>query len=207
MIVVVDYGRGNLYSLAQALGHLGVEFKTTRDPDHVASAATIILPGVGAFGDAMAELSECALVEPIRDAAARGIPVLGICLGMQLLVDSSEEFGRHVGLSLVPGTVRRLPEEGPMRIPNVGWRTLHVLRGDPLVDGLEDGAMVYFVHSYAPVLADPGNAVATTPMNGVEIPAVIRRNQVVGYQFHPEKSGPAGLDLLRRFFEFAAKGR
>jgi len=145
------------------------------------------------------------LIEPLREVARRGTPLLGICLGMQMLVDRSEEFGPHEGLGLIPGTVKRLPEgdedSNAVRIPNVGWRPLRPVPGDPFLGDLATGAMMYFVHSYAPVVEDAAHVAATIEVNGVDVAAVIRRGNVVGCQFHPEKSGPAGLDLLRRFLD------
>lgn len=208
MIAVVDYGRGNLFSLGQALRHLGAAFEMTGEVAHILAAERVILPGVGAFGDAMAGLKARGLIAPLREVAERGTPLLGICVGMQMLADESEEFGVHEGLGLIPGTVRRLPEggekAGAVRIPNVGWRALRPVPGDPFLGDLGEGAMVYFVHSYAPVPHDPGHVTATIAVNGADIAAVIRRDNVVGYQFHPEKSGPMGLALLERFLELPA---
>ncbi len=143
--------------------------------------------------------------------ARRGTPFLGICVGMQVLVTRGEEFGVHEGLGLIPGTVKRLPEGSAgadaIRIPNVGWRELHPNRDDPFLGDLAEGTMVYFVHSYAPVPDDPGYVSATIAVNGTDDPAVIRRGNAVGYQFHPEKSGPAGLGLLERFLELPAAAK
>ena len=205
MIAVVDYGRGNLFSIGQALRHLDAPHEIASDPARVACADRIILPGVGAFGDAMAGLGARGLVEPIRDQARRGIPLLGICIGMQMLCDESEEFGRHAGLGLVPGKVRRLPDggdaAGSIRIPNVGWRRLHHAAGDPLFAGLDGDPTVYFVHSYVPVADDGRDVAATIPINGIDAAAILRRRNILGYQFHAEKSGPVGLALIRRFLE------
>ena len=208
MIAVIDYGRGNLFSLGQALRHLGAAYETTQDPQRILAAERVILPGVGAFGDAMEGLASRGLVEPLRQAARRGTPFLGICIGMQLLVDRSEEFGDHEGLGLIRGAVRRLP--GPtgapddVRIPNVGWRTLRVAPGETFLDGIAAGTMVYFVHSYVPILDDPGEVAASIRINGADVAAVIRRGNIVGYQFHPEKSGESGLALLDRFLRLPA---
>lgn len=205
MIVVVDYGRGNLFSTGQALRHLGVEYDVTADPATVGRARRIVLPGVGAFGDCMEGLRARSLIGPLKSAAADGVPMLGICVGAQVMLDAGEEFGRHEGLGLVPGTVRRLPEGngGPdsIRIPNVGWRLLRT-RGE-FFDGTPEGAMVYFVHSYAPFVAHGGDIAATIAVNGVDVPVAFRRGNVVGFQFHPEKSGPIGLDLIARFVRSA----
>ena len=205
MIAVVDYGRGNLFSLGRALEHLGASYTITADPAAVRSAERVILPGVGAFGDAVAALADSGMIEPLRDVAANGTPLLGICLGMQLLIDRSEEFGSHAGLGLIPGTAKRLPEpadgSGPGRIPNVGWRPLEIGRNDDMLAGMAPKTMMYFVHSYVPVVEDPSTVVATIEFNSVDVAAVIRRENVVGCQFHPERSAAAGLDFLRRFLE------
>lgn len=201
-IAIIDYGRGNLFSIGQALRHLDAEYIITSDPAQIAAADRIILPGVGAFGEAMAWLQAAHLVDVLRDAGHRGIPFLGICLGMQLLTDRSEEFGDHVGLGLIPGVVRRLPEGRDVRIPNVGWRELEPRPSDPLLGDLPDRTMMYFVHSYAPVPTDPTHIGATINVNGQHVAVAIRRGNVIGYQFHPEKSGPQGLELIRRFISF-----
>jgi glutamine amidotransferase len=207
-VTVVDYGRGNLFSLARALDHLGVPHVVSEAASAVEVASCIILPGVGAFGDAMQGLRERDLVAPLQQAARAGTPVLGICLGMEVLVSRGEEFGMHDGLDLIPGTVKRLPQgqddPNEIRIPNVGWRALESDTDDPLL-GQAD-AMYYFVHSFTPVLDDPAHIVATTPINGTDAAAIIRRNNIVGVQFHPEKSGAVGLALLQRFVAGAEIG-
>jgi len=202
VIAVVDYGRGNLFSLSHALSHIGVDHIVSDAPDDIHKAEAIVLPGVGAFGDAMDALEARQLVAPLRDAVARGVPLLGICLGMQILASASEEFGARGGLGVVPGSVRALPEssgENGMRIPNVGWRKLSVRREDLLTQGLSSGVMAYFVHSYG-FFSEGDTIIATSHVNGLAVPAIVRRRQVVGCQFHPEKSGPVGLAILRNFF-------
>ncbi len=205
MIVVVDYGRGNLFSTGQALRRLGAEYEVAADPETVGRAGRIVLPGVGAFGDCMEGLRARGLIEPLRRAAANGVPMLGICVGAQVMLEAGEEFGRHEGLGFVPGTVRRLPEGngGPdaIRIPNVGWRPLRTCGG--FLDGTPEGAMVYFVHSYAPFVTREEDVAATIAVNGVDVPVAFQRGNVVGFQFHPEKSGPVGLGLIARFVRFA----
>lgn len=206
MIHVIDYGRGNLFSIGQALRHLGVPFDLTSDPGQVREASRLLLPGVGAFGDAMAGLTERGLADAVRDAALRKIPLLGICVGAQMLLSRSEEFGLHDGLDIIAGTVRRLPEPadgapGQTRIPNVGWRALEPRRDDSVLGTLPDGSMAYFVHSLAPMVDDDNHVAATITVNGAIIPAAIRKGNILGYQFHPEKSGPTGLGLLQRFVE------
>ena len=212
MIVVIDYGRGNLYSLSRALGHVGAVHTVTDAPDALNTADEIVLPGVGAFADTMAALHERRLVEPIQTAVARGIPLLGICLGMQVLATAGEEFGRHAGLGLVPGVVRLLPrptagDPGGVRIPNVGWRGLEARRADPLTEGLPDNAMMYFVHSFGMFPSTDDDVIATVPINGIDVPAIVRRGAVTGCQFHPERSGETGLALLANFVNLVAGKR
>lgn len=204
MIAVIDYGRGNMFSVGQALRYLGWDFSTVSRPEQLAGARCIILPGVGAFGDAMTALNSCGLVEPLRRQAREGVPFLGICLGMQVLADYGEEFGRHQGLGLIPGVVRRLESlqtgaEGSCRIPNVGWRRVNGRAGE-FGAALDDG-MFYFNHSYAMDTSDPTDVTATIVINGRVVPAAVTRGNVHGVQFHPEKSGPVGLRFLRRFLE------
>ncbi|MCX7353305.1 MAG: imidazole glycerol phosphate synthase subunit HisH [Alphaproteobacteria bacterium] len=205
MITVVDYGRGNLFSTGQALRHLGAPYEITNDAGAVERAERIVLPGVGAFGDCMDGLRTRDLVEPLKRAAARGVPILGICVGAQVMLEAGEEFGRHDGLGLVAGTVRRLPEGNgspdSIRIPNVGWRALQARGG--FFEGAPESAMVYFVHSYAPFVARDEDVAATIAVNGMDVPVAFRRGNVVGFQFHPEKSGPVGLGLIERFVHFA----
>jgi imidazole glycerol-phosphate synthase subunit HisH len=204
MIIVVDYGRGNLFSLGQALRHLGFEHRITDKPAEIETAERIIFPGVGAFGDAMQGLRQRGLVLPLMSAAARGVPILGICVGCQLLLSRGEEFGQHEGLGLIAGTVSRLPDPRPgdpaaIRIPNVGWRPLDVRPGGRVLGELSAGQMMYFVHSYAPRPDDDAHVSATIAVNGENVPVAVERDNIVGVQFHPEKSGPAGLALLARF--------
>lgn len=206
MIAVVDYGRGNLFSLGRALAHVGAEHCVTARGEDLLAADAIVLPGVGAFGDAMTALAERELVAPLREAANRGTPLLGICLGMQVFARVGEEYGRYEGLALIEANVRRLPEpkaDDPVatRIPNVGWRVLHVQREDPVLFGLDQSPAMYFVHSYGVFTDTLDNVVATIRVNGDDVPAIVRRANVVGCQFHPERSGPAGLALLANFVE------
>ena len=213
-IAVIDHGRGNLFSIARALDHIGASYRVTADPAAVAAAEALILPGVGAFRDAMAALTRAGLTEPITRAAEAGTPLLGICLGMQLLFDRSTEFGESDGLGLIPGRVERLPEgdggREETRIPNVGWRRLEVNgvpgRYDPLTAAIAPGAMFYFVHSYVPAPEDPADVLATIPVNGRDAAVMVRRGNVAGCQFHPEKSAAAGLTLLKGFLDWVADG-
>lgn len=205
MIVIVDYGRGNLFSISQALSILGAEYKVSEDQADLAAADGIVLPGVGAFGDAVRALERGALVAPLRAAASSGTPILGICLGMQLLADESSEFGSHRGLGLVPGKVRRLPA-GSTRIPNVGWRRLDWDDdGTAEAAGVSPDDMVYFVHSYGFEAENSEDVVATTEFNGEGPAAIVRRDAVVGMQFHPEKSANTGLALINWFLNDLVK--
>lgn len=210
-VLIVDYGRGNLFSLAQALRHLGVKHEVSGDPAKLETATRIVFPGVGAFGDAMRGLVERGLVEPLKAAAANGTRILGICVGCQLLLSEGEEFGVHDGLALIPGTVRRLPAPRPddpaaIRIPNVGWRQLEIRPGAPVLGVLGKDDLMYFVHSYAPMVAVDAHVSATIRVNREDIPVAVRKDNILGVQFHPEKSGPAGLKLLGRFLEAGTGG-
>lgn len=207
-VLVVDYGRGNLFSIGQALRHLDVDHQISSDPKMLDEADRIIFPGVGAFGDAMQGLRERGLVAPLKSAAKRGVPILGICIGCQLLLSRSEEHGDHDGLDLIPGVVRRLPEPGDgdqsaIRIPNVGWRKLAVQPGVLVLSELGPDDLMYFVHSYAPFVERSEDIAATIPVNGTDLPVVVCHENILGVQFHPEKSGPSGLKLLASFFQWA----
>ncbi|MDK2927230.1 MAG: imidazole glycerol-phosphate synthase subunit HisH [Bacillota bacterium] len=196
MIAIVDYGMGNLGSVRYALQALGEEARVTADPAVIAAAPGVILPGVGAFGDAMAELRARGLVETVRQAAGSGRPFLGICLGMQLLFTAGEEGGYHEGLDILPGVVRRL--RGEVKIPHIGWNSLSFPRPTPLFGGVAPGSFVYFVHSYVAVPQEEA-VVAATCSYGEEFTAAVRRGNVWGTQFHPEKSSQVGLAVLRNF--------
>ena len=195
MIAIIDYGMGNLRSVQKAFQFLGFEAEITDDPTRIAAASHVILPGVGAFRDAMARLQETALDKALLSAAASGKPVLGICLGMQMMFEHSEENGRYDGLGLFPGTITRFEDRG-LKIPHMGWNTL-VSRDCPLFDQGEDPC-VYFVHSYC--MADVSDEwTAATCTYGQTFTAAVCRGNVMATQFHPEKSGEAGLRMLRRF--------
>lgn len=200
-VAVVDYGRGNLFSIARALEHLGSRAEVTSDPAVIAAAPRLILPGVGAFGDGMENLRARGLVEPLRAYAASGRPLLGICLGMQLLMDGSEEFGAHEGLGIVPGRARRFADspERAWKVPHVGWSPLRpaaAWKGTAL-ERLPEGERMYFVHSYFVETAKAEHRLASTPYAGTEFTSVLRAGPVEGCQFHPEKSGESGLCLLK----------
>lgn len=202
MIAVVDYGVGNLFSLASSLSAVGADAFVTGEADAIRSADKILLPGVGAFADAVKKLRESGLFSLLREEAREGKPLLGICLGMQLLFEKSYEFGEHEGLALIPGTVRPIAEQIPagLKIPHIGWNALHFTGArHPLFRYIKDGDSVYFVHSYAAV--DCGDAVIATAEYGVPLTAAVAKGSVLGCQFHPEKSGNVGLSILRAFCE------
>ena len=202
MIAIVDYGVGNLFSLSSSLKALGLEAEITRDADVLRSADRIILPGVGAFGDAKAKLDDTGLV-PVIQAEARCKPLLGICLGMQLLFDRGFEYGEHPGLGLVPGQVVDLHgalEDKTLKVPHMGWNSLQIVKDDPLFRYVEDGEYVYYVHSFYAADCLP-STLATSRYGNVDVTGVVRNGNVWGTQFHPEKSGDTGLRLLRAFAE------
>lgn len=199
MIAIVDYGAGNLRSVELALARLGVHTRVTADPDMLALADGLILPGVGAFSDAMAALGRSGTIPAVLEAVGAGRPLLGICLGMQLLLDGSEEGPGVPGLGLIPGEVRRLPGCG-LKIPHMGWNSLTPAKPSPLFKGLPEEIYVYFVHSYACKAADPADVLAVTDY-GVPFHAAVQRGRILGFQFHPEKSGDVGQKLLANFVE------
>lgn len=196
MIAIIDYGMGNLYSVSRALERMGYSSQITSDPDDIRRADGVILPGVGAFRDAMIELKQLGLVDVIRAVAwEEKKPLLGICLGMQLLFTGSEEHGYHQGLNLLPGYAVRL--EGDFNVPHMGWNELRFRGPHPLLKGVEEG-YAYFVHSYHVRADNPEDVVAVTDYHGT-VTAIVGRNHVFGMQFHPEKSGETGRKLLERF--------
>lgn len=199
MIAIVDYGAGNLRSVELALARLGVHTRVTADPDMLALADGLILPGVGAFSDAMAALGRSGTIPAVLEAVGAGRPLLGICLGMQLLLDGSEEGPGVPGLGLIPGEVRRLPGCG-LKIPHMGWNSLTPAKPSSLFKGLPEEPYVYFVHSYACKAADPADVLAVTDY-GVPFHAAVQRGRILGFQFHPEKSGDVGQKLLANFVE------
>jgi imidazole glycerol-phosphate synthase subunit HisH len=206
MITVVDYGVGNLMSVSRAFEAVGAQVRVSASPAEIGQSERLVVPGVGAFGDGMRALIERDLVEPIKAYAASGRPMLGICLGMQLLFDSSEEFGEFGGLALIPGRVRAVPartaEGRPHKIPHIGWSGIVPARRDwrgTLLEGVASGAATYFVHSFAPVPADERDRLADTHYDGCLISAVVQHGAIVGCQFHPEKSAAVGLKILANF--------
>lgn len=204
MIAIIDYGVGNLFSLASSLKSLGLETAVTRDPAVIRAADRIILPGVGAFADAMAKLEATGLVPVLRQEVQRK-PLLGICLGMQLLFEKSYEYGEHAGLGLIPGAVRPLADDlkdPALKVPHIGWNRLDLVPGredDPLFRYTRPGEYVYYVHSfYATGCAD---YTLTTSEYSIPVTGAVRNGLVYGTQFHPEKSGDTGLRMLRAFAE------
>lgn len=199
MISIVDYGVGNLFSLKCSLAAIGEEVTVTGDPQALRRSGKLILPGVGAFQDAAGKLRSTGLDALIREEAARGKPILGICLGMQLLFEKSYEFGEHRGLGLIPGTV--VPMAGfipeALKIPHIGWNALRLRKESPLFRYIQDGDFVYFVHSFFAAQCD-GYVIADTEY-GQTLTAAVQKENVYGCQFHPEKSGNAGLNILRAF--------
>ena len=195
---IIDYGMGNLRSVQKAFERVGYAAEVTADAERIASAPGVVLPGVGAFGACMENLTARGLVEPVRAAIRSGRPFLGICLGMQLLFDESEEFGPVAGLGVFPGRIVRFAPDPERKIPHMGWNTLRVVKRPPALTRVEDGAYAYFVHSYYPVPAD-SSLVATTTPYGEEFASSVVRDNVFACQFHPEKSQRVGLRLLDNF--------
>ena len=202
MIAIVDYGVGNLFSLSSSLKALGLETEITGEAAVLRRADRIILPGVGAFGDARAKLDATGLVPVLREEALKK-PLLGICLGMQMLFDKSFEYGEHEGLGFVPGQVVPLRQDltdKTLKVPHMGWNSLQIVKGDPLFRDFSDGEYVYYVHSfYARDCA--ASTLGTSQYGNVAVTGVVRSGNVYGTQFHPEKSGDAGLRLLKAFSE------
>ena len=195
-VAVIDYGMGNLRSVQKAFEHLGFIADVTDDDEVLKRADGAVLPGVGAFADCMTGLTETGLIPHIRDFVASGRPFLGICLGLQLLFESSTEGGAHTGLGLLAGQVVELPAD--RKIPHMGWNNLKVLRAQPLFAGLPEEAYVYFVHSFHAQPADPSVIAATTDY-GIPVTAAVQNGNLYATQFHPEKSGDVGLHILRNF--------
>jgi glutamine amidotransferase len=206
-VTVVDYGVGNLFSVQRALEMCGAQVEITSDAARIENAAHLVLPGVGAFADGMRELQDRGLVEPLRRYAASGRPLLGICLGMQMLATGSEEFGQHEGLGLIPGTVVAIPDTGidgrRHKIPHIGWSALHPGEhadwSDSLLVDTAPLTPVYLVHSYHLVTDEPQHRLAYCDYDGHRIGAAVGRGRVFGCQFHPEKSGAEGLRMLAAF--------
>lgn len=201
-IAIIDYGMGNLRSVQKGLESLGWQAEIVGAPEGVDQAAGVILPGVGAFADAMRNLHETGMADAIYRAVDSGKPFLGICLGQQLLFEHSEEFGRTKGLGLFPGTVRRLPPS--LIVPHMGWNEIDIRQPVPLLSGVTEGSRFYFVHSYYVHPVDADVVVAETDY-GIRFASVVGRGNVFGIQFHPEKSSMLGLNILNNFGKWVAK--
>ncbi len=217
MVTIIDYGIGNLRSIEKAFEAVDVEVLRTDNPADIDRAERLVLPGVGAFGSCIGEIRERDLEAPILDAIEAGTPFLGVCIGMQLLFEVGEERGAHEGLGVLPGRVAHFHEAEPvpaganapgaaqaLKVPHMGWNTIHPTHDAPLLDGIDDGAYVYFVHSYH-ALPDRADDVLATTTYGHDFPAIVHRNNVYGVQFHPEKSQRAGLRLLDNFAHLSAE--
>lgn len=204
MIAIVDYGVGNLFSLESSFAAIGQPVVVTGDADVLRAAERIVLPGVGAFGDAAEKLRKTGLDEAVVSEAAAGKPLLGICLGMQLLFEKSYEYGEHAGLGLIPGAVKPIADVIPAdyKIPHIGWNALIFKAPTPLFRYIREGDCVYFVHSFAAF--DCAQSVIAAAEYGAELTAAVQRDKVFGCQFHPEKSGAVGLNILRAFCEVEA---
>ena len=211
-IVVIDYGVGNLRNVYKALEAAGAPARIVTEPGELAGAAGIVLPGVGAFGDAAANLRRAGFERPLLEAIAAGVPLLGICVGMQLLFDESEEMGRHAGLGVIPGRVVRFESElhgadgRLLKVPQIGWNQLHHTGTDPLLAGVPDGAYAYFVHSYYCAPDDPVYTVASTDF-GTSYASIVRRGSVWGIQCHPEKSQAVGCGFWGILCELVGDGK
>ncbi|MGM9646884.1 MAG: imidazole glycerol phosphate synthase subunit HisH [Eubacteriales bacterium] len=201
MIAIINYGVGNLFSLKSSLAYLGLDAVVTADPKEIQAADRIILPGVGAFADAKEKLEATGLIPLIKFEAEAGKPLLGICLGMQLLFDKSLEYGTHEGLGLIHGTVAPITADlkEPLKVPHMGWNALHLARPDPLFCYVKEGDFVYYVHSF--YAKDCAADTIATSEYGVTVTGAVGKGKIYGTQFHPEKSGKVGLSILAAFAE------
>lgn len=200
MITIIDYDAGNMMSVVKAFEYLGQDVEITRERSRILQASKVVLPGVGAFGDAMESLRQYDLIDTIRDTVSKGVPFIGICLGMQMLFESSEESPGAAGLGLLPGKILKIPETEGLKVPHMGWNSLSVNPSSRLFAGLEENPYVYFVHSYY-LLAQHAADVAAETVYGVNIHAAVEHENIFGCQFHPEKSSDTGLHILRNFTE------
>ena len=202
MIAIIDYGVGNLFSLSGSLAHLNIESVVTRDPDVIDAAERIILPGVGAFGDAMEKLKEHALIPVLNRQVQSAKPLLGICLGMQVLFERGFEYGEHDGLGYLKGSIHSLAPDIPanLKVPHIGWNGLHLVKPeDPLLTNTKEGDYVYYVHSFYAKGCE--ESVVAGSEYGAFVPGIVHKRNVYGTQFHPEKSGSVGLGILKAFCE------
>lgn len=202
-VAIVDYGLGNLFSVKHACEHVGLTAVVTADVPEIMSADAVILPGVGAFGDAMQALKQLDLVHPLRDIARSRKPLVGICLGMQLLMTESDEFGRHQGLGIIDGAVRRLEPGGTLKVPQVGWNRIFKPEGDRIdwsdtpLAGVPEGLFVYFVHSFYIIPEDAGVVLSVSSYGDITFCSSLKRANIFACQFHPERSGTGGLSIYR----------
>jgi glutamine amidotransferase len=201
-VILIDAGTGNLRSVQKALETVGANVERTDDPQKVLSGRRLVLPGVGAFGDFMSGLRLRGLEDAVREMAKRGVPLLGICVGMQALFEAGEEMGEHPGLGLLAGKVVRFAESLPVKVPHTGWNQLEIREAARLFNGIHSGAYVYFNHSYYCQVSDPSDASATVDY-GLSYACAVQRDNLFGVQFHPEKSQAVGLRILKNFLEAA----
>jgi glutamine amidotransferase len=211
-IIIIDYGAGNLRSVARAVAHSGREPRVTSDPREVVAADAVIMPGVGAAADTMRNLRKHHMVEPVREYIASGRPFFGVCMGQQALLSVSEEGGEHECLGIIPGRVKKLPSAAPfasqngngarLKIPQMGWNRVHQKAEHPIFDGIEDDSYFYFLHSYYPEPEDDDVVIGETEY-GVTFASVLARDNIVATQFHPEKSSDAGLRMYENFLRIA----
>jgi imidazole glycerol-phosphate synthase subunit HisH len=199
-VVLIDAGTGNLRSVQKALEKVGAKVLRTDDPQKVISGSHVVLPGVGAFGNFMSGLRAKGLEEAVIDAAKRGIPLLGICVGMQALFQVGEELGEHAGLGLIPGRVARFAGSNSVKVPHTGWNQVRRMKEAPLFNGIRDGAYVYFNHSFYCQAGNSSDILATTGY-GIDYACAVERENILGVQFHPEKSQAVGLRILENFLE------
>lgn len=199
MIAIIDYGCGNLFSLSRSLEHIGIESKITGNADEICNADKIILPGVGAFGDAAKKLEATGHSELICTLADQGKPILGICLGMQLLFEKSYEYGEHNGLGLLEGGIYPLEDDIKFKVPHMGWNRIEIEKESPIFSNTQNGEYFYFVHSF--YAKNCNSCLLASADYGVKVPAVVGKGNVFGMQFHPEKSGEKGLAMLKSFAE------
>lgn len=200
MIAIIDYGAGNLSSVKKALDYLGAESEITDDKEKILSASHVILPGVGSFGDAMSSMQERELVEVVKEAAGSGKPFFGICLGLQLLFEGSDESPDVKGLGILKGKIVTIPKDNGLKVPHMGWNSISLKQKDGIFEGVEDESYFYFVHSYYLKGADD-DVVAATTQYGVEIECAVQQGNLCATQFHPEKSSSVGLKLLKNFID------
>jgi glutamine amidotransferase len=207
-VVIADYGSGNIFSVVRALEYLGADVCVSQNAEDILNAPRVVLPGVGSFGDGMAQMRRLGMDQVIKEYAAQNRPLLGLCVGMQLLFDGGDEYGTHQGLGLVPGWVRKIPTTDvagqPLRVPHIGWSELKVAIEDDaphtsIMKNIPACSSVYFVHSYAPVLEDPTHLLASCNFGGHQLTAAVHKGKILGCQFHPERSGKVGLEILNSF--------